>query len=546
MNRLIQIENDRFHDHCGVCGVYGHPEAAKLAYLGLYALQHRGQESAGIVSSDGRELHLEKAMGLVADIFQPDVLARLPGDAALGHTRYSTAGDTSLMNAQPIVIDCNKGKLALGHNGNLPTAARWRRTLEHKGSIFQTTSDTEVIVHLVARSQARNLSGALADALNQVEGAYSLLVLTRDEMYALRDPRGFRPLALGKLDGAWVVASETCAFDLIGATYVRDVEPGEMLRISRAGMESLHFAPEKPLQQCIFEHVYFSRPDSLVFGRVVEQSREMLGRMLAREHGVPADIVVPVPDSGVPAAVGYSQESGVPFRMGLIRNHYVGRTFIEPQQSIRDFGVKLKLNPVPEILRGQRVVLVDDSIVRGTTSRKIVRMMREAGAAEVHMRISCPPTISPCYYGVDTPTREELIASDDSQVRPRLSPEELEEFEAQLIRGAGVSPADSQSTYNRKTAGGTPAPPETRSLCTIEEIRRYLGADSLGYVSLASLRRAVGDTRGSFCTSCYTGVYPVDGAQGEFESHAAQPEETAGVDLQGEIQGEIQVVPNER
>jgi amidophosphoribosyltransferase len=546
MNRLVQIENDRFHDHCGVCGVYGHPEAAKLAYLGLYALQHRGQESAGIVSSDGRELHLEKAMGLVADIFQPEVLERLPGDAALGHTRYSTAGDTSLMNAQPIVIDCNKGKLALGHNGNLPTAARWRRTLEHKGSIFQTTSDTEVIVHLVARSQARNLSGALADALNQVEGAYSLLVLTRDEMYALRDPRGFRPLALGKLDGAWVVASETCAFDLIGATYVRDVEPGEMLRISRAGMESLHFAPEKPLQQCIFEHVYFSRPDSLVFGRVVEQSREMLGRMLAREHGVPADIVVPVPDSGVPAAVGYSQESGVPFRMGLIRNHYVGRTFIEPQQSIRDFGVKLKLNPVPEILRGQRVVLVDDSIVRGTTSRKIVRMMREAGAAEVHMRISCPPTISPCYYGVDTPTREELIASDDSQVRPRLTPEELETFEAQIIRGAGVSPADSQSTHNGKTAGGTPALREPRSLRTIEEIRRYLGADSLGYVSLASLRRAVGDTRGSFCTSCYTGVYPVDGAQGEFESHAAQPEETAGVDLQGEIQGEIQVVPNER
>jgi amidophosphoribosyltransferase len=550
VTQLIQIENDRFHDHCGVCGVYGHPEAAKLAYLGLYALQHRGQESAGIVSSDGRELHLEKAMGLVADIFQPEVIARLPGDAALGHTRYSTAGDTSLMNAQPIVIDCNKGKLALGHNGNLPSAARLRRTLEHRGSIFQTTSDTEVIVHLVARSQARNLSGALADALNQVEGAYSLLVLTRDEMYALRDPRGFRPLALGKLDGAWVVASETCAFDLIGATYIRDVEPGEMLRISRAGMESLHFAPEKPLQQCIFEHVYFSRPDSLVFGRVVEQSREMLGRMLAREHGVPADIVVPVPDSGVPAAVGYSQESGVPFRMGLIRNHYVGRTFIEPQQSIRDFGVKLKLNPVPEILRGQRVVLVDDSIVRGTTSRKIVRMMREAGAAEVHMRISCPPTISPCYYGVDTPTREELVASDDSQVRPRLTAEELEAFETRLLRGAAVPAAGLQSAHAGKTAGPssigtseTPAPPEPRNLRTIEEIRRYLGADSLGYVSLASLRRAVEDTRGSFCTSCYTGIYPVDGAQGELDSRAAPQEEAAGVDLQGEIQGEIQVVP---
>src|ERR1700739_2445429 len=440
MDELIQIEDDRFHDHCGVCGVFGHSEAAKMAYLGLYALQHRGQESAGMCASDGADLRVAKGMGLVQDIFDSKRLAGLIGEAAIGHTRYSTAGDTSLNNAQPILIDCNKGKLALGHNGNLPSAGKWRRTLEHRGSIFQTTSDTEVIVHLIARSQARNISGALADALNQVEGAYSLLVLTRDEMYALRDPRGFRPLALGQLDGAWVVASETCAFDLIGATYVRDVEPGEMLRISRAGMESLHFASEKPLQHCIFEHVYFARPDSLVFGRVVEQSREMLGVLLAREHAVPADIVVPVPDSGVPAAVGYARESGVPFCMGLIRNHYVGRTFIEPQQSIRDFGVKLKLNPVPELLRGQRVVLVDDSIVRGTTSRKIVRMVREAGAAEVHMRISCPPTISPCYYGVDTPTREELIASDESRVRPRLTREDLGDFEKSLRFRA--SPSD--------------------------------------------------------------------------------------------------------
>src|SRR5579863_5359648 len=350
MNRLIEIENDRFHDHCGVCGVFGHSEAAKMAYLGLYALQHRGQESAGIVSSDGRDLHLEKGMGLVADIFQPEVLERLPGDAALGHTRYSTAGDTSLTNAQPIVIDCNKGKLALGHNGNLPSAAKWRRTLEHRGSIFQTTSDTEVIVHLIARSQARNISGALADALNQVEGAYSLLVLTRDEMYALRDPRGFRPLVLGRLPlptggEAWLVASETCAFDLLNAQYVREIEPGEMVRISRSGIESIRFAPEKPLQQCIFEHVYFSRPDSIIFGRSVNESREELGRLLAQEHPVEADIVVPVPDSGVPAAVGYSLESGIPFRMGLIRNHYIGRTFIEPSQAIRNFGVKLKLNP---------------------------------------------------------------------------------------------------------------------------------------------------------------------------------------------------------
>jgi len=349
-------------------------------------------------------------------------------------------------------------------------------------------------------------------------------VLTRDEMYALRDPRGFRPLALGQLDGAWIVASETCAFDLIGATYVRDIEPGEMLRITRAGIESLRFAAEKPLQQCIFEHVYFARPDSLVFGRVVEQSREMLGRLLAREHGVPADVVVPVPDSGVPAAVGYSQESGIPFRMGLIRNHYVGRTFIEPQQSIRDFGVKLKLNPVPELLRGKRVVLVDDSIVRGTTSRKIVRMVREAGAAEVHMRISCPPTISPCYYGVDTPTREELIASDDSRVRPRLTPEELEAFEATL---------DPRSPRSDRSE-----PRSNRSQRSIEEIRLYLGADTLGYVSLENLRRAVDDTRSSFCTSCYTGVYPVDGSQGELESRAVEPEEAPFV--------EIQVMPNER
>jgi amidophosphoribosyltransferase len=334
--------------------------------------------------------------------------------------------------------------------------------------------------------------------------------MTRDEMYALRDPRGFRPLALGKLDGAWIVASETCAFDLLGATYVRDVEPGEMLRITRTGIESLLFAPQKPLQHCIFEHVYFARPDSLVFGRSVEQSRDMLGRLLAREHPVPADIVVPVPDSGVPAAIGYSLESGVPFRMGLIRNHYVGRTFIEPQQTIRDFGVKLKLNPVRRLLAGKRVVLVDDSIVRGTTSRKIVHLMREAGATEIHMRISCPPTISPCYYGVDTPTREELIAADESRRRPRLTQEEFDAFEGKRD-------------------------PRQRS---VEEIRRYLGADSLGYLSLESLRRAVGDAAGTFCTSCYTGVYPVDGAQAELDPGASGPEETRAV--------EIQVVPNER
>jgi amidophosphoribosyltransferase len=410
---------------------------------------------------------VHKALGHVQEIFTPQVIASLPGAAAIGHTRYSTAGDTTLMNAQPVVIDCNKGKIALAHNGNLTNAIEVRRRLEHRGSIFQTTSDTEVIVHLIARSAARNLSGAIADALNQVEGAYSLVLLTRDEIFAIRDPRGFRPLNLGRIDGTWVVGSETCAFDLIDAEYVREVEPGEMVRISRSGVESIRFAPEKQHQYCIFEHVYFSRPDSLVFGRPVNQSRERLGRLLAREHPVAADIVTPVPDSGVPAAIGYAAESGIPFRMGLIRNHYIGRTFIEPSQAIRDFGVKLKLNPVRRMLEGQRVVLVDDSIVRGTTSRKIVRLVREAGATEVHVRISCPPTISPCYYGVDTPRREELIAAN-------------------------------QST---------------------EEIRKFLGADSLGYLSLESLREAVEDRERKFCTSCYTGSYPTELVQLEVEAH---------------------------
>ena len=443
--------------------MFGHPEAANLTYLGLYALQHRGQESAGIVSSTGHDLYMHKAMGEVEEIFQPRILAKLPGSSAIGHTRYSTAGDKALLNVQPIMIDCNKGKMAVAHNGNLTNASEWRRKLEHRGSIFQTNSDTEVIVHLVARSQARNLSGALGDALNQVEGAYSLVVLTADELYAVRDPRGFRPLALGKIEGhdgevSWMVASETCAFDLLNAQYVRDIEPGEMLRISRAGLESIHFSAPKPHQYCIFEHVYFSRPDSIVFGRAVNESREMLGRLLAREHPAEADMVVPIPDSGVPAAIGFALESKIPFRMGLIRNHYIGRTFIEPSQAIRNFGVKLKLNPVRSLIAGKRVVLIDDSIVRGTTSRKLVRMVREAGAKEVHMRISCPPTISPCYYGVDTPTKEELIASSN----------------------------------------------------TPEEIRKYLGADSLGYLSLPGLRQAVNDTEGKFCTSCYTGVYPTD------------------------------------
>jgi amidophosphoribosyltransferase len=476
MTNKLAYADDRFHDECGVFGVFGHPEAANLTYLGLYALQHRGQESAGIVASTGADLNLHRAMGEVEEIFQPNVLTKLPGSSAIGHTRYSTAGDKALLNAQPIMIDCNKGKIAVGHNGNLTNALEHRRRLEHRGSIFQTNSDTEVIVHLIARSQARNFSAALGDALNQVEGAYSLLVLTPEELYAVRDPRGFRPLALGKiatLDGseAWAVASETCAFDLMNAEYVRDIEPGEMLRISRSGIESIRFSPEKPHQFCIFEHVYFSRPDSTVFGRSVNESREMLGRLLAKEHPVEADMIVPIPDSGVPAAVGFSLESGIPFRMGLIRNHYIGRTFIEPSQAIRNFGVKLKLNPVRNLVAGKRVVLVDDSIVRGTTSRKLVRLMREAGAKEVHMRISCPPTISPCYYGVDTPTKEELIASSN----------------------------------------------------TPEQICKYLGADSLGYLSMSGLREAVNDRSGEFCTSCYTGSYPTDLVQLEVKEENGTP-----------------------
>jgi amidophosphoribosyltransferase len=392
-----------------------------------------------------------------------------------------------LLNAQPIMIDCNKGKVALGHNGNLTNAAEWRRRLEHRGSIFQTNSDTEVIVHLIARSPARNLSGAIGDALNQVEGAYSLLLLTTDELYAVRDPRGFRPLVLGRLPAtesaaeAWMVASETCAFDLLNAQYVREVEPGEMVRISKSGIESIRFAPPKQQQHCVFEHVYFSRPDSIIFGRSVNESREALGRLLAQQHPADADIVVPVPDSGVPAAVGYALESKIPFRMGLIRNHYIGRTFIEPSQAIRNFGVKLKLNPVRGLIEGKRVVLVDDSIVRGTTSRKIVRMVREAGAKEVHVRISCPPTISPCYYGVDTPTREELIASSNSP----------------------------------------------------EQIRKFLGADSLGYISMAGLRQAVDDKEGKFCTSCYTGVYPTDLVQLEVRAGKAG----AGNGVVGDLNG---------
>src|SRR4051812_39416562 len=448
---------DKFKDECGVFGIFGHPEAANLTYLGLYALQHRGQESAGMSTSDGEKLRISRAMGYVADAFDERELESLPGHIAIGHTRYSTAGESGLRNAQPILIDCAHGQIAVAHNGNLVNARELRDRLVRDGSIFQTSSDTEVVLHLYARSREHTVEGALVESISQVTGAFSLVLLTKDRLIAARDPHGFRPLALGQLDGAYIVCSETCALDLIGATYIRDVEPGELLVITNSGLRSLRPFPPAPLAHCVFEHVYFARPDSYVFGTSVNEVRTNLGRILAREQLVDADVVVPVPDSGVCAAMGFAEESGIPLRMGLIRNHYVGRTFIEPQAAIRHFGVRVKLNPVRSILAGQRVILIDDSIVRGTTSRKIVKMVRAAGAREVHIRISCPPTISPCFYGVDTPRRSELIAATH----------------------------------------------------TLEEITTYLDADSVAYLSLDGLMQAVGRTSGSYCSSCYTGRYPV-------------------------------------
>lgn len=448
---------DKLHEACGVFGIYGHSEASKLAYLGLYSLQHRGQESAGIASADGTRVRVVRKMGHVADIFDEATLAELPGHVAIGHTRYSTAGESKLSNAQPILIDCVHGQIGICHNGNIVNANEVRDRLVRAGSIFQSNSDTEVVLHLYARSQAGSIEDAVVESVTQLTGAFSLALIAKDHLIAVRDPHGFRPLALGRLGDAWVVCSETCALDLIGATYVRDVEPGEVLVIGAEGMRSIKPFPQSPLAHCIFEHVYFARPDSEVFGESVNMVRTELGRRLARETGVPADVVVPVPDSGVCAATGYAEEAGLPLRFGLIRNHYVGRTFIEPAQAIRHFGVKVKLNPVKSILQGQRVVLLDDSIVRGTTSRKIVKMVRAAGAREVHVRISCPPTVSPCFYGVDTPRRAELIAATH----------------------------------------------------TLEEIRRYLGADTLGYLSLDGLTQSVRGRGESHCTSCYTGRYPV-------------------------------------
>lgn len=461
---------------CGIVGVYGHPEAANITYLGLHALQHRGQESAGITSSDGDRLHTVRRMGLVSEAFSGESFKELPGHLAIGHVRYSTSGESALKNAQPFCVEYAHGAMSIAHNGNLVNAPELRRRLELDGSIFQSTSDSEVIVHLIARAREIEIENRIIAALRQVEGAYSLVVATEDKLIAARDPRGFRPLVLGRLKDSFVFASETAAFDLLEAEFIREVEPGEVVVIDAKGMRSIRpFAPEQE-RFCVFEHIYFARPDAFMNGRSVYRVREALGKRLAVEQPVfgGADIVVPVPDSGSAAAIGYARQSGIPYEMGLIRSHYVGRTFIEPQQSIRHFGVKLKLNAVRDIIHGKRVIVVDDSLVRGTTSRKIVKMLRNAGAREVHLRIAAPPTTNPCYYGIDTPTRSELIASSHST----------------------------------------------------EEIARYVTCDTLGYLSVDGLMTAVTSVAHTpvapgpqrYCDACFTGNYPIEFRPGTVNS----------------------------
>jgi amidophosphoribosyltransferase len=442
---------------CGIFGIVGNPEASNLTYLGLHALQHRGQESAGIVASDSHNLRAHREMGLVADIFTAPVLEKLPGSSAIGHVRYSTAGVSQLKNAQPLTVEYVGGQLAVAHNGNLVNAQELRTQLEADGAIFQSDSDTEVVIHLIARSKQPTFEQKVVEALSKVKGAYSILFLTGNKLVAVRDPNGFRPLVLGMVKNSWVLASETTALDLIEAEYLRELEAGEMVVIDETGLHASQPFPPTRLGRCIFEHVYFAKPDSVLFGTSVYETRKEMGRQLAKEQPAPgADLVIAVPDSGVAAAIGYAQASGIPYDVGLIRSHYVGRTFIEPQQSIRHFGVKLKLSAVRQVLKGKRVVVVDDSIVRGTTSRKIVKMLKAAGALEVHLRISSPPTQWPCYYGIDTPSRQELIASSHS----------------------------------------------------VDEIARYVTADTLGYISMEGLGSAVGDKeRTTFCTACFSGKY---------------------------------------
>jgi amidophosphoribosyltransferase len=452
-------------ESCGVFGIFGHPEASTLAYLGIYALQHRGQESAGIVASDGKRLRQHKALGLVSDVFHEDTLRRLSGFAAIGHVRYSTMGDTSLTNAQPIKVDYLRGSLAVCHNGNTVNALNLREELEQRGSIFASNADSEIVIHLIAHDESKDLMAAIPKALRRLEGAYSMLFLEENRLVAARDPHGWRPLCLGTLGNAVVVASETCAFDLVGAKYERDVEPGEVIEVTPRGIKSYHPHENAKSAMCIFELVYFSRPDSFIFGRGVHTARKALGVELAREEdpAVSADMVIAVPDSSNSAALGYAEASGLPYELGIIRSHYIGRTFIEPEQRIRAFGTRLKYNPVQDLIAGKSLIIVDDSIVRGTTSRKIIDIVRNAGAREIHLRISCPPWRWPCYYGIDTPTREELIGS-------RLS---------------------------------------------VEEIGRYVGVDTIKYLSLEGLHRAVAgdvmteqDVASRFCAACFTGEYP--------------------------------------
>ena len=449
---------DKFHDECGVVGVYGHPDAANLVYLGLYALQHRGQESAGIAASSNGKMHLEVGMGLVADVFSDVRLKKLPGNIAVGHNRYSTTGVSRVKNAQPCLIEYSGGSVAMGHNGNLVNASEIRKELGVAGAIFQSTNDSEVIVHLMAQSRRNSFVDRAVAALSQVKGAYSIVLMSENELVAARDPQGFRPLCLGKLDGAYIVASESCVMDLVEAEFIREIEPGELILINQFGVKSFHPFQKASTKQCVFEHIYFSRPDSYLFGHSVYSTRKLMGKALAREKPVEADVVVPVPDSGVISAMGYSEEAKIPFQMGLIRNHYVGRTFIEPQSQIRNFGVKIKLNAVKPVIEGKRVIIIDDSIVRGTTSKKIVRMLREVGAREVHVRISSPPTTHSCFYGIDTPTKGELIASN----------------------------------------------------MDIDQTCKYLGADSLHYISLEKMLEIFGEQKDDFCAACFDGRYPVD------------------------------------
>ncbi|MBT3515432.1 MAG: amidophosphoribosyltransferase [Nitrospina sp.] len=449
---------DKFHDECGVVGVYGHSDAANLAYLGLYALQHRGQESAGIVASNNGKMHLEVGMGLVADVFSDVRLKKLSGNIAIGHNRYSTTGVSRIKNAQPCLIEYAGGTMAMGHNGNLVNASEIRKELGEAGAIFQSTNDSEVIVHLMAQSRRNSFVDRAVAALSQVKGAYSIVLMSENELIAARDPHGFRPLCLGKLDGSYIVASESCVMDLVEAEFIREIEPGELILINQFGVKSFRPFQISSTKQCVFEHIYFSRPDSYLFGHSVYTVRKLMGKALALEKPVEADVVVPVPDSGVISAMGYSEEANIPFQMGLIRNHYVGRTFIEPQSQIRNFGVKIKLNAVRPVIEGKRVIIIDDSIVRGTTSKKIVRMLREVGAREVHVRISSPPTTHSCFYGIDTPTKNELIAS------------------------------------NMDT----------------EQTRQYLGADSLHYISLEKMLSIFGEQKDDFCAACFDGRYPVD------------------------------------